>query len=83
MVFAANETSVYFKFHTESFSEGFKKIGRRFIKIFETWQFGLSFNIIRQVFFCFGQKTFFVGFMNFCSKKNRKITLLAINNEYK
>jgi hypothetical protein len=68
-------------------SERFKKIGRRLIKILETLQFGLSFNIIRHVFFCFGQKKFFVGFMNFWKmlvlrKKNRKITLLAINNAF-
>jgi hypothetical protein len=48
-----------------SFSEESDKIGRGFIKILETWQFGLSFNIIRYVFFCFGQKKNFVGFMNF------------------
>jgi hypothetical protein len=48
-----------------SFSEESDKIGRGFIKILETWQFGLSFNIIRQVFFSFGQKKFFVGFTNF------------------
>jgi hypothetical protein len=41
-----------------SFSERFEKIGRGFIKIHETWQFGLSFNIIRHVFFCIGQKIF-------------------------
>jgi hypothetical protein len=48
-----------------SFSEGSDKIGRGFIKILETWQFGLSFNIIRQVFFCFGHKIFYVGFIDF------------------
>jgi hypothetical protein len=48
-----------------SFSEESDKIGQWFIKILETWQFDLSFNIIRHVFFCIGQKKFFVGFMNF------------------
>jgi hypothetical protein len=47
------------------FSEESDKIGRGFIKILETSQFGLSFNTIRHVFFCFGLKNFFVGFMNF------------------
>jgi hypothetical protein len=46
-----------------SFSEESDKIGQGFIKILETWQFGLSFNIIRHVFFCFGQKKIYVGFM--------------------
>jgi hypothetical protein len=35
-----------------------KQIGRGFIKILETWQFGLSFNIIRQVFFVLAKKIF-------------------------
>jgi hypothetical protein len=66
------------------FSERSDKIGRGFIKILETWQFGLSFNIIRHVFFCFGQKKFLSVLWIFekfwsCSKKNRKITLLAVN----
>jgi hypothetical protein len=70
---------------TGSFSERSEKIGRGFIKILETWQFGLSFNIIQQIFFCFDQKKFYVGFMIFLKilvlrKKNRKITLLAVNN---
>jgi hypothetical protein len=47
-----------------SFSEESDKIFRGFIKILETWQFGLSFNSIKHVFFCFGQKNFF-GFMIF------------------
>jgi hypothetical protein len=60
------------KFNMESFSGRFTYIGRGFIKILETWQFGLSFNIIRHVFFCFGQKKFLVGFMNFgLEQKNR------------
>jgi transposase len=42
-----------------------KKTGRGFIKILETMQFGLSFNIIRRVFSCFDQKKISVGFMNF------------------
>jgi hypothetical protein len=68
-----------------SFSEESDKIGRGFIKILETWQFGLSFNIIRHVFFCFGQKIFLSVLWIFekfwsCAKKNRKITLLAVNN---
>jgi hypothetical protein len=33
-----------------SFSEESDKIGRGFIKILETWQFCLSFNIIRHIF---------------------------------
>jgi hypothetical protein len=33
----------------ESFSERFTKMGPRFLKILETWQFGYSFNIINQV----------------------------------
>jgi hypothetical protein len=48
-----------------SFSEESDKIGRGFIKILETWQFGLSFNIIRHVFFCFGPKNFFCRFYEF------------------
>jgi hypothetical protein len=28
-------------------------------------EFGLSFNIIREVFLCYGQEVFFVGLMNF------------------
>jgi hypothetical protein len=44
-----------------SFSEQFEKFGRGFIKILETWQFGLWFNIKRHVFFCFDQKFFFVA----------------------
>jgi hypothetical protein len=70
--------------HTGSFSEESDKIGRGFSKILETWEFGLSFNIIRHVFFCFGQKSFFVGFMNFWKilKKNRKITFLGVNNAF-
>jgi hypothetical protein len=39
-----------------SFSKESDKIGRGFIKILETWQFGLSFNIIRHVFFLFWPK---------------------------
>jgi hypothetical protein len=42
----------------QSFSERSVKIGRGFIKILETWKFGLSFNIIRHVFFCFVQNKF-------------------------
>jgi hypothetical protein len=53
------------KIGTGSFSERSEKIGRGGIKILETWQFGLSFNIMRHVFFCFGQKKINVGFMNF------------------
>jgi hypothetical protein len=56
-----------FFFSFESFSERFKKTVRGFIKILETLQFGLSFNTIRQVLFCFGQK---------------KIVLLAVNNAF-
>jgi hypothetical protein len=51
--------------HIRSFSAESDNIGRGFIKILETWQFGLSFNNIRHIFFCFGQKKFFVGFINF------------------
>jgi hypothetical protein len=56
-----NINSTKKKLYTEAFSEQFKKIGRGFIKILETSQFDLSFNII----FCFGQKFFFVDFKNF------------------
>jgi hypothetical protein len=45
----------FWAFPIGSFSEQSDKIGRGFIKILETWQLGLSFNIIRHVFFCFGQ----------------------------
>jgi hypothetical protein len=47
------------------FLSDLKKIGRGFIKILETWQFGLSFNIIRHVFFCFGQKKNLCRFYEF------------------
>jgi hypothetical protein len=30
-------------------------MGQRLIKTLETWQFGLSFNTIRDIFICFGQ----------------------------
>jgi endoplasmic reticulum chaperone BiP len=63
-----NMKVVYLELKTNpsgSFSERSEKIGRGFIKILETLQFGLSFNMIRQVFFCFGQKKIYVGFMNF------------------
>jgi hypothetical protein len=40
-----------------------------------------------RTFFCFGKKNFFVGFLNFWKililhKKNRKITLLAVNKAF-
>jgi hypothetical protein len=59
-------------------TERFEKIGRGFIKIFETWQFGLSFNSIRHIFFCFGQKSFVSDLWIFekfwyCAKKNHVI----------
>jgi hypothetical protein len=70
-----------------SFSERFKKIGRGFIKILETWQFGLSFNIIRHVFSVLTKIKFLSALWIFekfwsCAKKNRKITLLAVNNAF-
>jgi hypothetical protein len=34
-------------------------VGREFINILETWQFGLLFNIARQVFFLFWAKEIF------------------------
>jgi hypothetical protein len=48
-----------------SFSEESDKIGREFIKILETWQFGLTFNIIKHVFFLFWPKNFFCRFYEF------------------
>jgi hypothetical protein len=62
-------------------SERFEKIGRGFIKILETWQFGLSF-------FDLAKKKnlslFYEFLKNFglAQKKNRKITLLAVNNAF-
>jgi hypothetical protein len=47
---------VNFFFIKGSFSERSEKIGRGFIKILEAGQFDLSFNIIRHVFFRFGQQ---------------------------
>jgi hypothetical protein len=76
-------------YHTAGwFSEESDKIGRGFIKILATWQFGLSFNTIRHIFFCFGLKNFFCRLYEFlknfglAQKKNRKITLLAVNNAF-
>jgi hypothetical protein len=40
-------------------------IDRRFMKIVETWQFSLSFNIIRHVFFLFWPRIFFCRFYEF------------------
>jgi hypothetical protein len=57
-------SSVYAWFHYRVILWGIGKNLAGFIKNLDTWQFGLSFNIIRHVFFCFGQKKFFVGFMN-------------------
>jgi hypothetical protein len=68
-----------------SFSEESDKIGRGFIKILETWQFGISFNIIRHVFFVLAKKIFcrFYEFLkNSGLHKNRKITLLTVNNAF-
>jgi hypothetical protein len=73
---------------TESFSEESDKIGRRFIKILETWQFRLSFNIIKHVFFLFGPNKILCRFYEFlinfglAQKRNHKITLLAVNNAF-
>jgi hypothetical protein len=53
--FKYNQKNEKINIGIESFSERFTKIGRVFIKILETWQFVLSFNIIKTVFFCFGQ----------------------------
>jgi hypothetical protein len=39
-------------------------MGRGFIEILETWQFGLSY-VIEYVFFCFGQKKLSVDLVNF------------------
>jgi hypothetical protein len=79
--------SVLFNSRYGWFSEESDKIGRGFIKILETWQFGLSFNTIRHVFFCFGLKFFLSVLWIFekfwsCAKKNLKITLLAVNNAF-
>jgi hypothetical protein len=41
-----------------SFSEESNKIGRGFIKILETWQFGLSFNIMTRIFLFWPKKIF-------------------------
>jgi hypothetical protein len=59
----------------ESFSERFEKIGRGFIKILETLQFGLSFNVIRHVFFVLAKKKFLSVLLIFekfwtCQKKS-------------
>jgi hypothetical protein len=67
-----------------SFSERFEKIGRGIIKILETWQFGLSFNIIIHVFFLFWPKTFFCLFYEFWKNvglTHKKIVKLLTVNE--
>jgi hypothetical protein len=51
-----NTVNVKDCFGIESFSEQWKKIGRGFIKILKTWQFGLSLNIIRHLFFDLAKK---------------------------
>jgi hypothetical protein len=73
--------SVFFLFRKlftiGSFSERFEKIGRGSIKILETWQFGfIQYHKTR--IFWFGHKNF-LSVLWSCTKKNRKITLLAIN----
>jgi hypothetical protein len=64
-IWKENEINDKYSKMWELFNGEVESMVRGFIKIIETWQFGLSFNIISNVFFCFGQKNFFVGFMNF------------------
>jgi hypothetical protein len=56
---------IYYCRTVESFSERFY-MNFTFVKILETWQFGIIFKLIRHTyFFCFGREFGFVDFMNF------------------